>query len=528
MAKDLEKKNSIATYGPYETIHELGRGSMGVVFLARRTPDAEPVALKVLPEVFTHDPGYATHFLHHARMVSALKDPGIVPVLDFGQDGPLLYVASQFIDCSSALGISREHPYGMNWPGACRIIHDVTAGLAYAAQQGVLHRDIKPANILVANGSDHVLINNLALAKVHMLDAAEITGHLCTVGTPSYFSPELIRNEKTLDHRSDIYSLGAVLYRLVCGQPPFRRETALAVIAAHLTEPVPDPHKLHPGLPPGVGELILRMLAKDPADRPQTYDALREVLEQVMDGQEPGEAAMGGAALATIETSDTDTVLEQLRFMDHMSFEREDEPWYIFTDAPLTWEDFEGTGEADPAPAEVSKSEAGYKFFELATDVEFELEDVSDRELPADATASGTQEMKVATAGGPSALELEPRTFGPESEQEIEPDPGLELEPDPGLELEPDPGLELEPDPGLELEPDPGLELDLESDPESEPEVLIEDGPSTFMNLPVPERRRPCVDWIMDNAIPLVIIWSTIILALAAYVLIAFATRNMK
>jgi Protein kinase domain len=476
MAEKSKARRIVATYGPFETIRELGRGAMGVVFLARRSSKDVPIALKVLPEVFTHDPVYPTKLLHLARQVSAMEHPNIVRVLDFGQDEDLLYVASQFIEGRSALEVSREHPYGMDWCEACRIVRQVAAGLAHAAARGVLHRDIKPANILVTAGTGRALINDLALAKVHMLNASEITGYLCTVGTPSYFSPELIRNDRALDHRADIYSLGAVLYRLVCGQPPFRGETALAVVAAHLTQPVPDPCKMQTKLPANVGELIRCMLAKDPAGRPQTYDALRESLADVMAGK-AAQGIPGAAAAASAKTAAAESVLERLRFMDELSFEREDEPWYIFTDAPLTWADYEGAGGAVQVPPSVAKSDAVYSLFEMDGDQELELEDAFDRaSLQDDALSRRIREMRVATAGEPSAFELETRT--PVSESRIKTAPV----------------------------------------PASEPEPADEDVPVAFMDMPVSQRRRSPLEWIMDNAVPLAIMWGIVVLALAAYI----------
>jgi tetratricopeptide (TPR) repeat protein len=248
---------------------ELGRGGMATVYLARDLRHDRPVALKVLHPELAHALG-PERFVREIQVAARLQHPHILPVFDSGtakQPGSAVdalwftmpYVAGE----SLRQRLAREPQLPLR--DAVRIALEVADALGYAHGQGIVHRDVKPENILLSG--DHCVLADFGVAQA--LDAAggeRLTGTGITFGTPLYMSPEQASAERRLDGRSDIYSLGCVLYEMLAGEPPFTGRTAQAIIARRLSEPVPRLRTLR-DVPAPVEEVVARALARSPADR---------------------------------------------------------------------------------------------------------------------------------------------------------------------------------------------------------------------------------------------------------------------
>ena len=248
---------------------ELGRGGMATVYLARDLRHDRPVALKVLHQELAHALG-PERFVREIKVAARLQHPHILPVFDSGtakQPGSAVeslwftmpYVAGE----SLRQRLAREPQLPLR--DAVRIALEVADALGYAHGQGLVHRDVKPENILLSG--DHCVIADFGVARA--LDAAggeRLTETGITFGTPLYMSPEQASADRRLDGRSDIYSLGCVLYEMLAGEPPFTGRTAQAIIARRLSEPVPRLRTLR-DVPESVEEVVAKALARSPADR---------------------------------------------------------------------------------------------------------------------------------------------------------------------------------------------------------------------------------------------------------------------
>jgi TolB-like protein/Flp pilus assembly protein TadD/tRNA A-37 threonylcarbamoyl transferase component Bud32 len=250
--------------GSYEIVRELGRGGMAVVYLARDHKHHRAVALKVLLPELAATLG-ADRFLREIRIAAGLTHPHILPLHDSGEAAGLLYYVMPYVEGQSLRArLEREGPLPLD--EALQIARQVLAALGYAHAHGILHRDIKPENILL--DSDHAVVADFGIARaVSAAGEATLTETGLAVGTPVYMSPEQARAEPQLDGRSDLYSLGCVLYEMLAGSPPFMGATPRAVIARHALDPLPSLRTVRPGVPEAVERTVARALAKVPADR---------------------------------------------------------------------------------------------------------------------------------------------------------------------------------------------------------------------------------------------------------------------
>jgi eukaryotic-like serine/threonine-protein kinase len=253
-----------AFHGRYALERELGRGGMAVVYLARDLKHDRPVALKVVrPDLASLLGG--ERFLREIRFAARLQHPAIVPVHDSGEADGLLYYVMPFIEGESLRArLSREGQLPLE--DALQITREVAGALSYAHRHGVVHRDIKPENILLSAG--HSLVLDFGIAHAIAPEGPErLTATGLVVGTPSYMSPEQATGTDRPDLRSDIYSLGCVLYEMLVGEPPYTGPTPRAIIARRLSEPIPDMRTVREGVPEGVARAVMCALAKVPADR---------------------------------------------------------------------------------------------------------------------------------------------------------------------------------------------------------------------------------------------------------------------
>ena len=259
----------------YDIQRELGRGGMAVVYLAIQQSFGREVALKILPREQADDADFAERFLREARIVSQLVHPNIVTVYDVGVHDGYRYLSMEYIhgqDLKQAHGsLSRRE--------LLRAIKDVARALDYAASKGYVHRDVKPENIMIRNEDGRVVLMDFGIARGNST-TLNMTRAGKAIGTPYYMSPEQTKG-LPVDHRSDIYSLGVVLYQMLAGYVPYDADSAVAVGIKHLTEPIPMlPDSLRILQP-----VINTAMAKDPDHRYQTAGEMIAALDQITDEQ---------------------------------------------------------------------------------------------------------------------------------------------------------------------------------------------------------------------------------------------------
>lgn len=263
-----------AAAGRYTLEQELGRGGMGIVFLARDANLDRPVAIKLLPPYLAAQPSVRERFLQEARLVARLSHPNIVTVFAVEEHGDLVFFVMAYVRGESlAQRVGRAGP--LPPATATRMIQEVAWGLGYAHANGVIHRDVKPDNILIDQSSGRAMIADFGVA--YAADASRLTGAGQLIGTPHYLSPEQA-NGNQLDGRSDLYSLGVTAFYSLTGRPVFDAPSPIAVVNKHLNEPPPPLAGVRPDLPHQLTRAIDRCLAKDPAQRFTTGEELAEAL----------------------------------------------------------------------------------------------------------------------------------------------------------------------------------------------------------------------------------------------------------
>jgi eukaryotic-like serine/threonine-protein kinase len=263
-----------ATAGRYTLERELGRGGMGIVFLARDAALDRPVAIKLLPPYLAAQASVRERFLQEARVVARLSHPNIVTVFAVEEHGDLVFFVMAYVRGESlAQRVARAGP--LPPATATRMIQEVAWGLGYAHANGVIHRDVKPDNILIEQASGRAMIADFGVA--YAADANRLTGAGELVGTPHYLSPEQA-NGNALDGRSDLYSLGATAFFSLTGRPLFDGATPIAVVTKHLNEPPPPLAGIRADLPHQLTRAVDRCLAKNPAARFSSGEELAEAL----------------------------------------------------------------------------------------------------------------------------------------------------------------------------------------------------------------------------------------------------------
>jgi len=269
---------------------QLGKGASAEVYLAKHTSLGIHVAVKILREEFTVErPDYAKRFLREARTAARLQHPNLIRVIDCGVHHGRYYMVMDYVEGTNCLKkIKESGPIG--WEESTSIIRQAAAGLAYAAEQGMVHRDVKPSNIMI-DRTGKARVTDLGLAKMELDELADLTRDSVAMGTPYYISPEQLKSTHAVDFRADIYSLGITYYHLVCGQVPFDSSSIGEIVAAHLQEEMPSPQQAVPELPDGVSGIILKMTVKSRDDRYQSYDDLIADLDRVLAGEPVSEAA---------------------------------------------------------------------------------------------------------------------------------------------------------------------------------------------------------------------------------------------
>ncbi len=280
---DFSDRVQRAVGAAYRIEKELGGGGMSRVFLAEEVGLERKVVVKVLPPEMAAGVN-AERFRREILLAAKLQHPHIVPLLTAGASGDLLYYVMPFIQGESLrtrLAREGELPVGQ----AARILRDVADALAYAHRQGVVHRDIKPDNVMLADG--HAVVTDFGVAKAVESSTGEssLTSLGVALGTPAYMSPEQAAADPHVDHRADIYAVGAMAYEMLTGRPPFTGATPQSVLAAQVTQ-APDHVTAHRAtVPPALAEAVMRCLAKKPADRFQQADELVPLFDSLLDAE---------------------------------------------------------------------------------------------------------------------------------------------------------------------------------------------------------------------------------------------------
>jgi Tfp pilus assembly protein PilF/predicted Ser/Thr protein kinase len=266
--------------GPYRITKQLGVGGMATVWKAYHPALDRYVAIKVLHPSFKEDPQFTARFQREAKIVAKLTHPHIVPIYDFSEHEGMAYLVMRYIDGRTLKAILREGPLPLD--RVMDILEPAGQALAYAHDQGVLHRDIKPSNFILSSEGE-VFLTDFGLARMAETGDSTLSRDML-VGTPQYISPEQARGER-LDARTDIYSLGVVLFEMLTGKVPYNADTPYAVIHDHIFSPLPLPTEFKPDVPGPVERVVLKALAKDRDDRFENVREMVSALQEALAGE---------------------------------------------------------------------------------------------------------------------------------------------------------------------------------------------------------------------------------------------------
>jgi len=257
-------------FGRYEIIEELRRGGMATVYRAYDPHFERDVALKVLPRQLLHEATFEERFKREAKVIAALEHPTIVPVHDFGEEDGQPYLVMRLMNGGSLA--DRLRSGSLTLDEIVGILQRVGQALDQAHAKGIVHRDLKPGNILF-DEQGNAYLSDFGIAKL-LQTSTPLTESSAIIGTPAYMSPEQGRGERDIDGRSDVYSLGAILFEMLSGRLPYESETPTGQIIKHITDPIPNVLEARPDLPPAIQPVIERAMAKR---RELRYDKASEI-----------------------------------------------------------------------------------------------------------------------------------------------------------------------------------------------------------------------------------------------------------
>jgi serine/threonine protein kinase len=289
--------------GGYEVQNRIASGGMGTVYLARHSGTGRTVALKLLSPHISHDTEFIARFKREAHIVAALDHPHIVQVYDAGQTQGYYYLAMEYLPYGSLKSELKRYSKsgeGMSMARVLEMARQIGTALDHAHRRGLVHRDIKPSNILKAAGDRYVLTDfGVALDT----EATRLTRNPDSIGTPEYMSPEQIE-QKQVDARSDLYSLGVVLYELLAGVPPFDAEQPMVVLMKHVHEAPPPLAGYRSDLPKPVLRLVERLLHKDPDKRFQSAGEMVRAIEAIQGVSGTAQSRLGSVRWPRVSLKD--------------------------------------------------------------------------------------------------------------------------------------------------------------------------------------------------------------------------------
>jgi serine/threonine protein kinase len=257
--------------GHYDIVAELGRGGMGVVYKGHESSLNRYVAIKVLADSLAHDEGVKERFLREARSMAALNDPHIIQIYFISEDEGQTYFVMEFVEGES-LGSMLKREGKLSVEQSAKVIQQTALGLSTAHDRGVVHRDIKPGNLMInSRGAVKIADFGIALSNYDLSKKLTTTGEF--VGTPGYLSPEVCLG-KPVDQRSDIFSLGIVMFEMLTGRMPFTDESPLGLMLEVVKEEIPDVREINADVDPEIARILDRMIAKDPTERYQNCHEL--------------------------------------------------------------------------------------------------------------------------------------------------------------------------------------------------------------------------------------------------------------
>ena len=269
-------RHASALLPDFELQREIGRGGMGIVYLALDVKLDRLVAVKVLPERLAAAPEVRERFLREARMAAKLSHPNIVPIYRADELAGVAFFVMGYVNGPSLAERMAERG-ALPAREIAPLLRDVALALGYAHARGVIHRDVKPENILIEPDPERALVTDFGIAR--LAETSPLTGTGQVLGTVHYMSPEQANGEK-LDGRSDLYSLGVVAFRALTGRLPFDHDSAIAVLVAHASKAPPRVRDVHPAVPAALASVIDRCLAKDPSARYQTGAELASAIDE--------------------------------------------------------------------------------------------------------------------------------------------------------------------------------------------------------------------------------------------------------
>ncbi|HLK35416.1 MAG TPA: serine/threonine-protein kinase [Polyangiaceae bacterium] len=265
----------------YRLVRKIGAGGMAVVYLARHVMIERLSAIKILRQDLGMNPTHRERFLREARAVNRINHPNIVEITDFGEDAGLVFLVMEYVEGDSLLAALREGPMG--WTRAAGIALQIASALERAHELGVIHRDLKPENVLLVrrDGGEFVKLTDFGIAKI--VDAPTITVSEQRFGTPGYIAPEYIEGGAA-SPRGDIYSLGVLIYEMLTRKLPFDARFPAELLALALQQHPVAPSARVAGIPPALERLVLRMIARQPDDRPADAFAVDDALTELLRG----------------------------------------------------------------------------------------------------------------------------------------------------------------------------------------------------------------------------------------------------
>lgn len=260
----------------FTILEEIGRGGMATVYSAMQKSMGRKIAVKVLPQHFMHNPDFLERFEREVEVISSLEHPHILPIYDYGEDDGVPFIAMRYLGGGSMAQMVRRGIPELD--ELVKPFHQVADALDYAHQQGIIHRDLKPGNIML-DEHGNAYLSDFGIARV--MDS-NLTGS-GIIGTPAYMSPEQAHGVN-IDARSDIYSLGIVLFELITGREPYQAETPMSLLMMQINEPIPPIEDFRPGVPPLIQDVVNTATAKTPDDRYSSASELAKAFEQALKG----------------------------------------------------------------------------------------------------------------------------------------------------------------------------------------------------------------------------------------------------